>query len=162
MLEDASNLLKPFVVGCTATDRQLVSFQQQLFDKIELLRDASGKVALDLRGQPRLRAAPGASEAVVQHLTGGPAARVRPSTGKPTPPLVVGELRTFPYVFDVAASSGAQRIRVRLLFRAVPPYFLRALAQTQTAEDGQNLTLLLPNLEINEMSRVEALLPNRN
>lgn len=162
MLEDASNLLKPFVVGCTTTDRQLVSFQQQLFDKIELLRDASGNVALDLRGQPRLRAAPGASEAVVQHLTGGPAARIRPSTGKPTPPLIVGELRTFPYVFDVAPSSGAQRIRARLLFRAVPPYFLRALAKTQTAEDGQNLEALVPNLEINEMARVEAILPSRN
>ena len=66
----------------------------------------------------------------MQFLTGGPVPRVRPSTGKPNPPLIVGEQRSFPYSFDVPPGSGAQRVRVRLLFRAVPPYFLRALAKT--------------------------------
>lgn len=161
-LLEAPNELEPFVVGCTTTDRQLVNFQQQLLDKIELLRDASGKTLLDLRQQPRLRAAPGSKEVVVQYLTGGPVSRVRPSTGQPTPPLSVGERRSFPYVFDVPAGSGAQRLRARLLFRAVPPYFLRALGKTQTPADGPSLTPLVQNLEINEMSRVEAVLPIRN
>ncbi|MDF3068427.1 MAG: hypothetical protein K0R38_4028, partial [Polyangiaceae bacterium] len=48
------------------------------------------------------------------------------------------------------------------LFRAVPPYFLRALGKTQTPADGPSLTPLVQNLEINEMSRVEAVLPIRN
>lgn len=159
---DAQNVLQPFVVGCTTTDRQLVNFQQQLLDKVELLRDSSGAVQLDLRNQPRLRAAPGSREVVVQHLTSGPISRVRPSTGKPTPPLIVSEQRSFPYAFDVPASSGAQRIRARLLFRAVAPYFLRALAKTQTPADGPPLEPLVQNLEINEMARVEATLPIRN
>lgn len=162
ILDDSNNDMRAFVVGCTATDRQLVSFQQMLMDKIELLRDERGVVALDLRNQPKLRAAPGSKEAIVQFLTGGPVPRVRPSTGKPTAPLIVGEQRAFPYVFDLPSGSAAQRLRVRLLFRAVPPYFLRALAKTQTAADGPSLTGLVPNLEINEMARVEAALPARN
>jgi hypothetical protein len=93
-------------------------------------------------------------------LTGGPVPRVRPATGKPTPPLFAGEERTFPYAFDLPAGTSADRVRVRLLFRAVPPYFLRALAKTQTAADGPNLESLLPNLEINEMARVEVALPS--
>ncbi|RYZ03703.1 MAG: hypothetical protein EOO73_26980 [Myxococcales bacterium] len=158
-LTEAPSELRPFVAGCTTTDRQLVSFQQQLLDKIELLRDAAGGAVLDLRRQPRLRAAPGSKEVVVQYLTGGPVSRVRPSTGQPTPPLIVGEQRSFPYVLDAPAGSRPQRIRARLLFRAVPPYFLRALGKTQTAADGPSLEALVGNLEINEMARVEALLP---
>jgi Cytochrome c554 and c-prime len=161
-LLEAPNELRPFVVGCTATDRQLVSFQQQLVDKTELFREASGAVLLDLRQQPRLRAAPGSKEVVVQYLTGGAVPRVRPSTGTLTSPLIVGEQRSFPYVFDLPAGSRPTRVQVRLLFRAVPPYFLRALGKTQTPADGPSLTALVQNVEINEMSRVEAALPSAN
>jgi hypothetical protein len=154
IIDDSNNDMRAFLVGCAETDRQLVNFQQMLLDKIELLRDDSGVVQLDLRNQPKLKAAPGSKEAIVQFLTGGPVPRVRPSTGKPTPPLVVGEKRDFTYSFELA--PGAERVRVRLLFRAVPPYFMRALAKTQTASDGLNLNQLIPNLEINEMGRVEA------
>jgi hypothetical protein len=162
ILDDPNSPMRELVVGCAGTDRRLVTFQQMLMDKVELLRDDNGVVALDLRKEPKLRAAPGAKEAVVQFLTGGPVPRVRPSTGKPNPPLIVGEQRSFPYDFDVPATSGAQRVRVRLLFRAVPPYFLRALAKTQTPSDGPSLTGLIANLEINEMARLEAALPRRN
>jgi len=162
LLDDPDNALRPFMVGCTTSDRQLVSFQQMLLDRVELLRDDSGVVQLDLRSQPKLRAAPGAKEAIVQFLTGGPVPRVRPSTGKPTPPLVAGEQRSFPYAFALPSGAGAERVRVRLLFRADPPYFLRALAKSQTPSDGQNLNALVANLEISEMSRVEATLARRN
>jgi hypothetical protein len=162
ILDDPNNGMKEFLIGCAATDRQLVSFQQMLMDKIELLRDANGVVQLDLRNEPKLRPAPGSKEAIVQFLTGGPVPRVRPSTGKPTPPLIVGEQRSFPYAFDLPATAGAERVRVRLLFRAVPPYFLRALAKTQTPSDGINLNLVVQNLEINEMARLEAPLTRRN
>ncbi len=162
ILDDPNNGMKEFVVGCTSTDRQLVSFQQMLMDKIELFRDANGIVQLDLRNEPKLRAAPGSKEAIVQFLTGGPVPRVRPSTGKPTPPLIVGEQRAFPYSFELPSGSGVEKLRVRLLFRAVPPYFLRALGKTQTPADGQNLNGVVGNLEINEMARVEAALTRRN
>jgi hypothetical protein len=159
IVDDPASSMRGFIVGCAASDRQLVNLQQMLLDKIEPLRDPSGVVQLDSRGQPKLRGASGAKEAVVQFLTGGPVPRVRPSTGKPTPPLFAGEQRTFPYVFDLPSGTVADRVRVRLLFRAVPPYFMRALSKTQTAADGPNLESLLPNLEINEMARVEAALP---
>ena len=53
------------------------------------------------------------------------------------------------------AGRTPQRVRVRLLFRATPPYFLRALAKSQTPADGPNLNGFVGNLEINEMARVE-------
>ncbi|HXK16911.1 MAG TPA: hypothetical protein VNG33_03885, partial [Polyangiaceae bacterium] len=162
LLDDPENGLQKFMVGCSASDPQLVNFQQMLLDKVELLRDSNGVVALDLRGEPKLRAAPGAKEAIVQFLTGGPVPRVRPSTGKPTPALAAGEQRSFPYSFALPSGSGAERVRVRLLFRADPPYFLRALSKSQTAGDGQNVSALVSNLEISEMSRVEAVLARRN
>lgn len=159
---DTNNPMKEFLIGCATSDLQLVNLQQMLLDKIELLRDVNGVVQLDLRNQPKLRAAPGAKEAIVQFLTGGPVPRVRPSTGKPTPPLIVGEQRAFPYVFELPPGAAAERLRVRLLFRAVPPYFLRALAKTQTPADGPSLNGLVGNLEINEMARLEAPLTLRN
>lgn len=162
IIDDQDNPMREHVVGCTATDRQLVSFQQMLVDKIELLRDAAGTVQLDPRGEAKLRRAPGSKETVVQFLTGGPVPRVRPSTGKSTPPLATGEQRSFPYSFDVPNGSGAQRVVVRLLFRALPPYFLRALSASQTVGDGEKLSSFLGNLEINEMARVQAEFPARN
>jgi hypothetical protein len=162
ILDDRENPMREHLVGCTTTDRQLVSFQQMLVDKIELLRDAAGTVQLDPRGQAKLRRAPGSKEAIVQFLTGGPVPRVRPSTGKPTPPLAVGEQRSFPYSFDLPSGAGAQRVVVRLLFRALPPYFMRALSASQTPGDGQKLSGFVGNLEINEMARVQAVLTGRN
>jgi hypothetical protein len=155
ILDDPESSVRELLVGCTATDRQLVSFQQMLVDQIELLRDAGGNVLLDLRNEPRLKRAVGSKEAVVQFLTGGPVPRVRPSTGQPNPPLIVGEERSFPYAFDMPAGRTPERVRVRLLFRATPPYFLRALAKSQTPADGPNLNGFVGNLEINEMARVE-------
>jgi hypothetical protein len=162
ILDDPNNDMRDFMVGCTATDRQLVSFQQMLVDKVELLRDPSGVVELDLRNEPKLRPAPGAKEAIVQFLTGGPVPRVRPSTGKPTAPLIVGERRSFPYAFDLPSTASTERVRVRLLLRAVPPYFLRALSKSQTPADGQSLNGVIGTLEINEMAREEAAFPHRN
>jgi hypothetical protein len=162
ILDEPDSSVREFLVGCRATDRQLVSFQQMLVDKIELVRDAGGVVQLDLRGEPRLKRAAGSREVVVQFLTGGPVPRVRPATSQPNAPLVVGEERSFAYAFDLPSSASAALLRVRLLFRATPPYFLRALAKTQTADDGPNLSGFVSNLEINEMARVEARVTSRN
>jgi hypothetical protein len=162
ILDDRDSSMRELLLGCSATDRQLVSFQQMLVDKIELLRDSAGVVQLDQRGEAKLARAAASKEVAVQFLTGGPVARVRPSTGKPTPPLIAGEARSFPYVFDLPSGVSAQRLRVRLLFRVVPPYFLRALAKSQTPSDGPTLTGFLGNLEINEMARVETALTRQN
>jgi hypothetical protein len=159
IVDSADNPMKEFMVGCASADRQLVNFQQMLLDQVELLRDPAGTVQLDARNQPKLRAAPGSKEVVVQHLTSGPVPRVRPSTGKPTPTLLVGEQKSFPYSFDIPSGSVPARLVVRLLFRPMPPYFMRALSKTQLPGDGQKLSAFLGNLEIIEMSRVETRIP---
>lgn len=155
VLDDAESPVREHLVGCSATDRRLVNFQQMLVDKIELLRDPAGVVQLDARGEPRLRRAPGSKEAIVQHLTGGPVPRVRASTGQLNPPLIAGERRAFPYSFDLPPGATARRLLVRLMFRAMPPYFLRALGKTQGPSDGPALAPLVDNLELNEMARVD-------
>ncbi len=162
IVDDVNNPMREHLAGCASADRELVSFQQMLRDMIELARDAAGTVQLDARGEPKLRPAPGSREAVVQFLTGGAVPRVRPATGKPTPPLVVGEQRSFPYSFDLPAGASASRVVVRLLFRALPPYFMRALTKTQAPGDGPPLSGFLGNLEINEMARVDVAVTARN
>jgi hypothetical protein len=159
IVDDQDSPMREHLVGCKQSDTQLVSFQQMLVDQVELVRDAGGVVQLDLRQQPRLQRTTGSKEVVVQHITSGPVPRVRPATGKPTPPLIAGELRTFPYAFTLLNGARAATVRVRLLLRVTPPYFLRALAKTQQPGDGASLLGLIANLEINEMSRVEAALP---
>jgi hypothetical protein len=161
IIDSADNPMKEFLVGCTTADRQLVSFQQMLLDQVELLRDGAGTVQLDARNQPKLRPAPGSKEVVVQYLTSGAVPRVRPSTGKPTPTLLTGEQKSFPYFFELPSGSQPARLVVRLLFRPMPPYFMRALSKTQQAGDGQKLSAFLGNLEIIEMSRVETQIPAR-
>jgi hypothetical protein len=139
ILDDQENPMREHLVGCRATDRQLVSFQQMLVDNIELLRDPAGTVQLDARGEPKLRRAPGSKEAIVQFLTGGPVPRVRPATGKPTPPLLIGEQRSFSYSFDV--QPGTARLRVRLLFRAMPPTSCARSARLKFPRTAPNWTV---------------------
>jgi hypothetical protein len=155
LLSDAGSGLIAFVSGCSAADPALVNFQQRLLDRVEPMRSESGIVQRDARGQALLAPAPAAHEVVVQHLTGGPVPRVRPATGKATPPLETGETRSFPYAFELPEGARAARVVARLLFRAMPPYFLRALGATQQPGDGAPLGPLVANLELNEMARVE-------
>jgi hypothetical protein len=155
IIGDSESSMRKFIVGCQAVDRELVTFQQMLVDKVEPLRDATAKILLDRRGQPLLRRAPGGREVAIQYLTGGPVTRQRASTGEPMPPLVAGETRTIAYRLSLGGERPAA-LRVRLLFRALPPYFLRALAERQQPGDGPNLLPLVANVEVDEMIAIEA------
>jgi hypothetical protein len=148
--------MRPFMVGCRRSDPLLVSFQQQLVDRIQIARDASGNPKLGVRGENLIEAAPGAKEVVLQFLEAGPVPRVRPSTKKPTVPLVPGESASFPYTFTFAPDAAPRRIIVRLLMRVAPPYFLRALGAGQPPNETPKVAPLVDALEAMEMAKIEA------
>ncbi|HWA72237.1 MAG TPA: multiheme c-type cytochrome [Polyangiaceae bacterium] len=157
----AGRSLRNFAGNCASVDNQLVTFQQRLLDRVQPARDASGAPRKDARGQAVLEAAPGADEVVVQHVTSGPVARVRGSDKRPIPPLIPGESRSFDYSLDAPAAVKPARLEARLLFRAVPPYFLRAMAARQEPADGPRVDTFIQNLEVIEMARASATLPSR-
>lgn len=140
--------LLAFVGGCAAPDPELVLFQQRLVDRVEPARDAAGDIVV--------RAAPGAREVIVQHLDGGVVPRSRGSDGTPLSPLAAGERRSFRYTLTVPAGARPTRVEARLLFRALPPYFLRALAATQLPSDGPRVDRFIENLEIAVMASASA------
>jgi hypothetical protein len=154
VLDDPESPMRPFASGCTKADPSLVNFQQMLVDKIQVSRDSTGLAKTGVRGENLLERMPGAKEAVIQELTGGPVPRVRPSTGRPTTPLVPGETATYPYTLAIPAGSVPKRLEVRLLFRVAAPYFLRALGQGQAPDEKVRLSTLPSALEVTEMARV--------
>lgn len=154
VVDDLESPVLPFVTGCTKSDPHLLNFQQMLVDRVQVQRDASGAARKGLRGENLLERAPGAKEIVVQELTSGPVSRVRPSTGKPTPPLAPGETGTYPYALPLRPGTTPQRLELRLLFRVAAPYFLRALGQGQAPGETVRLETLPPALEVTEMARV--------
>lgn len=145
IVDDPDNPVRPFLQGCVKSDPLLVNFQQMLLDVTQPKIAANGTPALDRRGEPLLARGPNGREAVIQHLTAGAIPRVRPFDHQPTTALAPGEAHAFPYTFSFDPSAAPKALRVRLLFRASPPYFLRAL----------NLAALVSNLEVAEMARVD-------
>lgn len=154
IVDSPENPMRPFLSGCKTADTRLLNFQQMLVDKIEIARDESGAAKLGIRGENLLQAAEGAREIVIQYLTAGPVPRKRPSSGKPTVPLVPGETGTYPYVFPLGASDAPKRLTARLLFRVASPYFLRALGKDQPPAEKPRVEALVPALEILEMGQV--------
>ncbi|MEI9951506.1 MAG: hypothetical protein WDO74_21640 [Pseudomonadota bacterium] len=149
ILDDPQNPMRASLNGCAKSDPLLVNFQQMLVDNAQPKRAPNGAPLLDTRGEALLQGAPGARETAIQTLTAGATPRVRPFDKKPTTPLAAGEAHAFPYAFPQSAGRSVKTLRVRLLFRASPPYFLRALGVA-------NLT---PSLEVSEMARLEVALP---
>jgi hypothetical protein len=147
--------MKPFVVGCRRSDPSLVNFQQQLVSPIQIARDEAGNPKLGVRGENLLEAAAGAKEVVLQFLDAGPVPRIRPSTKKPTVPLVPGESASFPYSFDFSPDETPARLKVRLLMRVAPPYFLRALASGQPPNEKPRVDAFVGELEAMEMAKIE-------
>ncbi len=159
VLDDAENPMARFMEGCTASDPQLVNFQQQLIDKIEVLRGPDGVVRTDDRGQNLLQKAPDGKETWIQWVTAGPVARVRPFDKKPTTTLFPGEERKFRYALPVAKNAAGGRVSVRLLFRPTPPYFVRALGAHQPPDEVPKVAPLVANIIATEMQKAEATLP---
>jgi hypothetical protein len=155
ILDDRENPMRPFLVGCRRSDPALVNFQQLLVDRVVIARNDSGNPKVGPRGENLLEAAPGAKEVILQFLDSGPVPRIRPSTKKPTVPLVPGESASFPYAFTFSPDSTPAKLTVRLLMRVAPPYFLRALAKDQPENEKPRLDTLVGALEAMEMAKLE-------
>jgi hypothetical protein len=149
-LDDPENPARRFLVGCKTSDKLLVNFQQKLLDRVQVDRDPSGAPRLDARGETRAVAAPGAKEAWLQHLTAGAVPRVRPVDGAVLSPIAPEETRRFVYKIPL---GGAHHVTasVRLLFRSLAPYMLRALGAGQAPDEVQ-LAPLCENLQVTEMA----------
>jgi hypothetical protein len=149
-LDDPGNPAKPFVVGCKTSDRMLVNLQQKLIDHVEVDRDRDGRPKLDARGETRPVAAAGAKEAWIQHLTAGVVPRVRPSDGATLSVIAPEETRKFGYKIPVGDAKKLT-VSVRMLFRSLAPYMLRAIGAGQAKEEVQ-LAPLVDNLQVVEMA----------
>ena len=145
VVDDLQNPMRASLKGCNKSDPLLVNFQQMLVDNAQIKRGPNGAPLLDTRGEALLERAPGGLETAIQTLNAGPTPRIRPFDKKPTTTLLAGDAHAFPYVFTLNPGSVLKTLRVRLMFRASPPYFLRALGVGSLAE----------NLELTEMARVE-------
>lgn len=151
---DAETLAGPLakhVEGCAAADPLLASFQQKLVDRVVPKGGADGP-AVDARGELVAAALDPKNEVVLQHLEGGALPRIRQSDGIAVKPLVPGETRRFTYeLLGRVRNIGTSRVTARLLFRALPPYFVRALMDGHPGK-----TTALESLDIVEMARATA------
>jgi hypothetical protein len=153
-MDDASEALLPHLRGCTASDPQLVNLQKKLVTKTVPMRDEQGQLFTDKHGDHAAIQADDGFEVPLQHLTGGAVVRVRPADGALLSPISPGETRRWGYRVPLP-SEGAVRLSVRLLFRHLPPYFLRQLAAGQPKTEEPRLAPLVENLEVVEMASAE-------
>jgi hypothetical protein len=151
IVDDAASPMRPFLTGCKVSDPQLVNFQQMLVDKVEIALDANGNALKGPRGENLLRKAPGAQEAIIQFIEGGPVPRVRPATKQPLAPIPFGDSSNFAYDFPMTGLAPG-KLTVRLLFRTVPPYFLRAMNK---ARPEVGLERYIDAVEITQAGRVD-------
>ncbi len=135
------DVLGKFVQRCEGgSDPQLVNLQGILLDKIAQGDSPDGPIIV--------RASDG-HETPVQFPTSGPIARTRPSTGAKLKPLEPGDSGRYAYAVKIAG-GGAIEVRVRLRFRNLPPYFLRALNARRVPGDV-DLEPLMSNLQVIDM-----------
>ena len=147
-----ANPLGRFLQGCDAgVDQQLVSLQQKLVNQVNIALENG--LQIDQLGQPIIEETFfGGHEAALQWLQGGVVPRTRPFDGRQLGALQPFQFQSFDY--DIGTSGSPATLTVRLLFRNMPPYFLRALATSQPATETPQLAPLIANVEAIEMARV--------
>jgi hypothetical protein len=159
VLEDPSNdlcdlntindpgLLSSEVVGCDDVQQQddfLVNLQTKLLDKVII---GNGQVIAD----------PNAREHWLQLLTGGAVTRIRPIDGTDLGPLKPFETRAYAYNIGAANVVAGSKIKVRLLFRNLPPYMVRKLGKDQPSNEVQ-IQPLIQHLQVTEIDSREVTL----
>jgi hypothetical protein len=135
-MDDPGNPMAVYIEGCAFSDPQLVNFQQKLVDDWDLINGQ-----LVQAGQ----------ETWLQNLNGGAVSRIRPIDEQLLTRIEPNETRRFVYLVPTF-NSGQANISVRLRFRNLPPYFLRALADHQTADEEPQIFPLISNLIIVDMA----------
>jgi hypothetical protein len=152
-----SDALADFAVGCPdGADPQLVNFQQKLLDIIDIKRDENGDPILNDDREFILAQGPEGEETWLQHLTSGAVARVRPFDGQVLARINPEETVTFTYAIPVEGGIPTElNISVRLLFRNLPPYFLRVLAANQPPNEVPQIGPIIQNLLTLEMAGLD-------
>jgi hypothetical protein len=152
LFDDRNSPIRKYMVGCKKSDPQLVNFQLKLVDKADILRDPQRNPIKNEKGELVPIAAEGAKEQSIQRVAGNPVARKRPIDGQALTPIEAGKSRKFTFSWRVAEGVTEMNARARLLFRNLPPYFLRELADHQPANDRPRLEPMLDNLDVVEMA----------
>lgn len=155
-LDAPGSPMLPFIEGCKASDPQLVNFQKKLVDRAEVLLDAQGQPVRNARQEQIPVQSENGHEASIQHLTGNAVTRTRPADKQVMVAMQPGEGRTFAFEIPLPPGVSEVDIRARLLFRNLPPYFLRHLASRQPADEVPQIGPLVKNLDIVEMSTAKA------
>lgn len=152
---EAKNPLRPFVQGCRQVDAQLVNIQLKLVDKIAVLADSSGQGAKDEGGEHVLIQSREGNETYLQFLGGGGVARTRPSDRTLMGPIRPLQRKTYGYVTPLPKNVRSGTFTARLLFRNLPPYWVRAMGKEQRpgTADGPQLAPLVANLQVVEMAK---------
>jgi hypothetical protein len=152
---ETTNPLRGFVQGCTAVDNFLVNIQLKLVDKIAVEADPLGQPKKDEDGDNVLIQSREGNETYLQFVTGGGVARTRPIDKTLMGPLRPLQRKTYNYAIPLPRTVRNGTWTARLLFRNLPPYWVRAMGKEQKpgTADGPQLTPLVPNLQIVEMAR---------
>jgi hypothetical protein len=156
-IDDDKNPTAKRIKGCAKSDPLLVNLQQKLVTKYRIARDDKDEKIVDENtGEFVLDPADDGVETMLQHIAGGVVARIRPFDKKRLGALQPLEERKFGYGIKLpAGTTGKLTISVRLLFRSLPPYLLRELADGQTPGDGVSLNDIIGNIQIVELATDE-------
>lgn len=152
---EAANPLRVFVQGCREVDNHLVNIQLKLVDKIAIEADKFGLPKKDEGNENVLIQASGGSETYLQFLTGGGVARTRPIDNQNMGPIRPMQRKTFNYNIPLPARVRNGTFTARLLFRNLPPYWVRGMGKEQKPGngDGPQLGPLVPLLQVVEMAK---------
>ncbi len=153
--DDPQSPIRELMQGCTRSDPQLVNFQKKLVDKADVQRDAQGNPVRNQRGELIPIAAPGSSETSIQRVAGNPITRRRPIDNQLMGSILPGQERQFTYSVTVPPGITLLDLRARLLFRNLPPYFVRDIARNQPGDEKPQLEPMVKNLDIVEMETAQ-------
>jgi hypothetical protein len=142
ILLDFDNPMNRWIQNCRFVDDELVTLQQQLVSLAGFEPDGSDP--FDPAGLTKAFAI--GDETWLQYLHAGVVARTRTFDGTQLVNLKPFEQEEFNYDVPTNNPGGGLHIQARLLFRQLPPYFLRALAAGQAPTDMPQLAPLIANL----------------
>jgi Cytochrome c554 and c-prime len=147
-LFEFGNPMKRFFQGCPRVDDELTTFQQKLVDLAGFQIDGSDP--FDPAGATK--AVQIGNETWKQYLHGGVVARQRTFDNFNQANLKPFDEREVTYVVPVGGDGQGLHLQARLLWRQLPPYFLRALASGQPSSQTPQITPLIPNIETTVMA----------
>jgi hypothetical protein len=153
---EATNPLRGFVQGCREVDQQLVNLQTKLVDKIAVEADGLGQPKKDEVGENVLIQSREGNETYIQFFTGGGVARTRPFDRQLLGTIRPNQRKTYNYVVPLGRNIRGGSFTARLLFRNLPPYWVRAMGKEQKpgTADGPQLTPLVVNLQTVEIGKL--------